>query len=253
MILRVIATGSSGNCYILEGRRSALVIECGVTPERLYRATPVSPSAIDGVLISHEHGDHAHYASRFAQMGLKIYASGGTLDAIGLSGASCAKVLRPMNLVKVGDFMVSPFGVRHDAAEPMGFFIIHDECGRLLFVTDTRSIEYNFRKYRPTHIMVEANYCEDVLDRNIASGAIDGSRARRVRDTHLSIEQACRLVKANETADLCTVTLIHLSSGNSNEEECRRRMQSTVALADVYVASAGLTVDLNPPFSLELK
>ncbi len=244
MILRVIATGSSGNCYILEGRNSALVIECGVTPERLFRSTTVPPSRIAGCLVSHEHGDHAAYAIRFVEMGLDIYASKGTLDAIGLSPAGHARQLRPMNLISVGEFLVCPFLVRHDAAEPMGFFIKHDECGPLLFVTDTRSIEYSFRKYRPAHIMVEANYCEDTLEHNIASGFIDGNRARRLRDTHLSIDNACALVKANETADLRTVTLIHLSNGNSNEAECRRRMGETLTLADVYVAAPGLTVDL---------
>lgn len=245
MQLKVIASGSTGNCYILEGRTTALILECGVPPERLMRSTSCPISRIAGCLVSHEHGDHAAYVGRYANLGLDVYASAGTLHAIGAAKDPRAHALLPMVSARVGEFTVRPFPLHHDAAEPFGYMVEHPEMGRLLFVTDTRQVDYSFRSYNVAHILCEANYSDDVLDANVLAGRIDGHRARRVRDTHLSLRGACELVKANETPALRTVTLIHLSAGNSDEGAFAQRMRQNVLLADVYIARAGLTVNLN--------
>lgn len=245
MRLTVLASGSAGNGYILEGRSSALIIECGVSPERMMRATDFPISKVAGCLISHEHGDHAAYAGRYAQLGLTICASAGTLEACKLPFSARLGRLEAMKMQRIGEFVVKPFDVRHDAAEPLGFIVEHPELGKLLFVTDTKFVPYTFKRERLDHILVEANYSDEVLDRNTLEGVIDGKRAARVRDTHMSLRAACDLVKANETPSLKTVTLVHLSSQNSSAEDFASRMRKTVVLADVYVAKAGLTIEMN--------
>ena len=249
MRLTVLASGSAGNGYILEGRNSALIIECGVSPERMMRATDFPISKVAGCLISHEHGDHAAYVRRYAEMSMPVYMSEGTAKALrekdGRLPAWATLPLAPMTVRRIGDWIVKPFDVRHDAAEPLGFIVEHPELGKLLFVTDTKFVPYTFKRERLDHILVEANYSDEVLDRNTLEGVIDGKRAARVRDTHMSLRAACELVKANETPSLKTVTLVHLSSQNSDAEEFARRMRRTVVLADVYVARAGLTVEMN--------
>ena len=249
MRLTVLATGSAGNGYVLEGRDTALIIECGVSPERMIRATDFPISKVAGALVSHEHGDHAAYVRRYAEMSIPVYMSEGTAKALREKDGrippwGCLPIA-PMSVRRVGDWVVKAFDVRHDAAEPLGFIIEHPELGKLLFVTDTKYVPYNFRKERLDHIMVEANYSDEVLDRNTLEGIIDGKRAARVRDTHLSLRAACELVKANETPALKTVTLVHLSSQNSEAENFARIVRRTVVLADVYVARAGLTVEMN--------
>lgn len=249
MKLTVLATGSAGNGYVLEGRTTALIIECGVSPERMIRATDFPISKVAGCLVSHEHGDHAAYVRRYAEMSMPVYMSEGTAKALrekdGRLPAWATLPLAPMTVRRIGDWVVKPFDVRHDAAEPLGFIIEHPELGKLLFVTDTKYVPYTFRKERLDHILVEANYSDEVLERNTLEGAIDIKRAARVRDTHLSLRSACELVKTNETPALKTVTLIHLSSQNSDAEEFARRMSKTVVLARVNVARAGMVVEMN--------
>ena len=243
MKLTVIGSGSSGNCYVLEGRHSALVIECGVAPERVFKSTSVLPSRVAGCLVSHEHGDHAGYAARFAALGMPVYASEGTLSALGMIGTRC-RSLTPMRPSMVGDWKVSPFEVVHDAVEPLGFIIEHPECGKILFVTDTRFVPLSFRLQRLDHIMVEANYSDDILDDNVLEEKVTMDRAVRVRRTHMSLRSACELVRANETPALKTVILMHLSSGNADAARFAREAAKSALLAQVYVAVAGLTVEL---------
>ena len=240
-----MGSGSAGNGYLLEGRTSALVIECGIPPERMFRRTQVQPSKIAGCLVTHEHGDHAGFAKRYAAMGMTIYASLGTLSAIGMTkDGSPARSLRSMEVSRIGEWTVDPFEVRHDAQEPLGFIVEHPECGRVLFITDTWFVQYNFRKFQLDHIMVEANYSDAILDDNVFERKVDADQAARVRRTHMSLRSACELVRANDNPNLKTVILLHLSGGNSDAEVFAREMRKTALLAYVHVANAGLSVEL---------
>ena len=245
MKLTVISSGSAGNGYVLEGRYSALLLECGVKPEAMMRLTSCQPSKVAGVLISHEHGDHAAYAGRYAALGMRLYASKGTIEGLSKVGRGAGIVpVQAMHPFRVGDFFIRPFDVRHDAAEPLGYIIEHDELGRLLFVTDTNYCPYSFRDFALDHIMVEANYDDRILDGNVANGVVEPSQAERTRRSHLSLRDACELVRANETAALKTVTLIHLSSRNADPREFVRRMEETALFARVNCARVGMTIEL---------
>ena len=245
MRLTVLASGSAGNGYILEGGSSALIIECGVSPERMMRATDFPISKVAGCLISHEHGDHAAYAGRYAQLGLTICASAGTLEACKLPFSARLGRLEAMKMQRIGEFVVYPFDIVHDAVEPLGFIIEHRECGRILFLTDTSFCKYNFQDMNLDHIMIEANYDDGLLNENIASGVVDAFRGERTRKTHLSIRQACDLIKSLQTADLKTVILIHLSQDNADADYFARKAAETALFAKIGVAVKGFTIELN--------
>ena len=246
MKLTVLASGSAGNGYLFEAKHSALLVECGVRPEVMIRQTSVPLSKIAGALVTHEHRDHAGYADRYAALGIKLYASVGTILAIkGIVPEYQASVLRPMGVRYIDEWKVMPFDVRHDAAEPLGFIIEHPEAGRILFLTDTAFCPYDFRALHLDHILVEANYDDGILDGNVASGLVDAAMAARTRRDHMSLRSACELIRADQTAELKTVILIHLSSQNADAAKFARRAEETALFAKIAVAKAGLTADLN--------
>ena len=245
MRLTVISSGSAGNCYVLEGRRSSLVLECGVRPERVAQELPkLRWQEIAGALVTHEHGDHASYAGRWAGLGVDVLASEGTLKAMGLYGERRTKTLRAMQPVWVGEFVVSPFMVHHDAAEPMGFVVDHPEMGKLLFVTDTQYVDLTFRALELDHIMVEANYDDRILEEKVGRGEMGIGQAQRVKRTHMSIGAACDLLRANETGSLKTAVLVHLSGRNGNASDFAARAERSLLFAKVHVAKAGLSIEL---------
>ena len=246
MRLTVLSSGSAGNGYVLEGRYSALLLECGVPPEAMMRRSSCPPSKVAGVLISHEHGDHAAFVGRYAGLGMRLYASKGTIEGLNKVGKqSNLSPVVAMHPFRVGDFYIRPFDVRHDAAEPLGFIIEHDECGRILFLTDTALCPYSFREFALDHILVEANFDDTILDGNVANGLVEPEQAERTRRSHLSLRMACELVDANQTAALKTVTLIHLSSRNACPQDFVRRMEKTALFARVDYARPGLSIELN--------
>lgn len=245
MKLTVLASGSAGNGYVLEGRTSALIIECGVRPERAFRQTGIQPSKVSGCLVSHEHGDHAEYMDRYARLGMPVFASAGTFMAKNLGSMPRAFSLKENRPAQVGEFYVMPFGVEHDAAEPLGFYISSDADGvRLLFMTDLRKVPFS-RCIVPHAVMIEANWSSDILDGRVGRGEEDIQRAARIKDTHLSLEGACSFVREIDGPALQNVILLHLSDRNSDAAEFAARMRENVRLAAVNVAAAGLTVELN--------
>lgn len=246
MKLTVIATGSTGNCYVLEGRRSALILEAGVPPEKMMAGTTLDMTKVAGVLLTHEHRDHAAFAARYAQLGLPLYCSTGTWACLSLpAGARCELLHNLEWRTDIADFEVLPFRTQHDAAEPFGYVIKHRELGTLVFLTDSRPIPYSFKAMKPDHIMVEANFDDGLLDDNVVAGEIDQAQATRVRSSHLSIREAMELVRANETASLKTVTLIHLSSRNADRPGFQKRMQDAVLFADVKAPRPGDIIYMN--------
>lgn len=244
MTLTILASGSTGNGYLFEARHSALLVECGVRPEDMMRRTAVPFSRIAGALLTHEHMDHAGYAARYAALGIPIYASRGTIEAVPLMNGT-VRTLRSMEVLYIDDWKVMPFDTRHDAAEPLGFIIEHPEAGRILFLTDTRCCPYDFRELGLDHILVEANYDDAILDGNVANGVIDAARAARTRGTHMSLRGACDLIKADQTAELKTVVLIHLSRHNADPAYFAEKAAETALFAKIAVAKAGLSIDLN--------
>lgn len=246
MKLTVLQSGSAGNGYLLQGRNTSLLIECGVRPEELFRQTDVLVSRIAGALVTHEHGDHAKYVRRYAALGIPIYASRGTLSGCGpLHGAARVHPITAMQTVHVGAFTVRPFDVVHDAAEPLGFIISHRECGRILFLTDTAYCKYDFHDFNLDHIIVEANYDDGLLDGNEVNGLVDPARAERTRRTHMSIRQSCELIRSFQTADLKTVVLIHLSKDNGSAALFAKKAEETALFARVFVATGSLSIDMN--------
>lgn len=242
MKMTVIASGSAGNCYILEGRNSALILECGVTPEKLMAGSTLKMSKVAGCLVTHEHGDHAGFVGRYLDLGLQVYASAGTCKA--LHDGRRIRKIPPMVPFMAGEFKVFPFRALHDAAEPLGFVISHPELGRLLFITDSSRVPFSFADMGLDHIMIEANYSDRILDEAVGDGSLTAERAQRVRHTHMSLDTALNYIAIHESARLRTVTLLHLSSNNADAHAFQEIVQKAVMFADVAVARPGLVVNM---------
>ena len=127
MELTVLGSSSRGNGYVLQNETEALIIECGVSLLEVKKAVGFNVSKIVGALCSHEHGDHAKYTHDFLHSRINVYMSHGTMKAIETKGTFLPLLMEAGNAVKIGSFTVLPFGVKHDAAEPLGFHVSVNE------------------------------------------------------------------------------------------------------------------------------
>src|SRR5437879_13912786 len=86
------------------------------------------PSEIDGILVTHEHGDHACGVFDFAAAhGATVYLTHGTLGALGAEGKVVEgvriSIISSKDVFSVNCMEVRPFTVPHDAREPVQFVL----------------------------------------------------------------------------------------------------------------------------------
>lgn len=218
MKIKVIASDSTGNAYLIAGVKDKILIECGVPMPRLLKGCGHDLGDVKGCLVSHEHGDHAKAAKDIIKAGTNIYASKGTLTAIGFLDSHRAKVLEPKKVAQIGEFDVLPFPVEHDAQEPFGFLIQNRITKtKVCFITDSYYCRYNFKGV--TAYLIEANYQEEILQANIDAGKLPGSMASRTRRSHFEIGRVLQFLKASDLVRTKRILLMHLSSGNSNAKQ----------------------------------
>ena len=129
MKLHVLGSSSSGNCYLFQSEKTGevLAVEAGVKFNKVKKVLDFNLNSIVGCIVSHEHGDHAKCVGDFINACIPCYMSQGTKHALGFSSSYWAKGLLPFEQVVINGFRVIPFPVQHDAAEPYGYLIRHEE------------------------------------------------------------------------------------------------------------------------------
>lgn len=241
MELTILGSGSTGNGYVLQNDKEALVLECGVPRAECLSALGWSTKRVAGCLITHEHGDHARFIEDYLPL-MPCYCSSGTAAAIEYRHAHRPKVIEPLRTIQVGGFAVRPIPAEHDAAEPFAYIIDHQDFGRLLFATDTYYLRYRIPNM--TNILIECNYSLPILNRNIESGLVPEQMKARTLNSHMSLEHLKEMLRANDLKHVVNIILIHLSPRNSHAEAF---VEEIVRLTGktTYAAHKGLTIPLN--------
>jgi phosphoribosyl 1,2-cyclic phosphodiesterase len=142
MKLTVLNSGSVGNCYILEGKTASLIIEAGVSFKKVKPVIDFKISRVNGVIVSHSHGDHSKFIGEYLSYSIPVYLSPETMSETGLVHHNFVPIM-PLSKVSVGEFMIMPFELKHDV-KCYGYLIKHSEMGTMLFATDTYYIPNTF-------------------------------------------------------------------------------------------------------------
>lgn len=149
------------------------------------------------------------------------------------------KQLTHKEKVRIGGFTILPLSVAHGDVECFAF-LIFTPCGQTIaFATDCEGFGYKF-KNQIHHIFVEANNDFDVMVDNACEGYNNSSQSQN----HMSIDNAIAFIRANYSATLQSVTLIHLSDTNSNEKEFVKRVKDEFGFDNVTAATSGQTIIL---------
>lgn len=245
MKLHVLGSSSSGNCYLFQSEKTGevLAVEAGVKFNKVKKVLDFNLNSIVGCIVSHEHGDHAKCVGDFINACIPCYMSQGTKHALGFSSSYWAKGLLPFKQVVINGFRVIPFPVQHDAAEPYGYLIRHEECGTVLFATDTYFLKYKFPGLN--NVMLECNYSKEILDANFTAGRIDKKRYERTIKSHMSYDNCLLTLQANDLSQVCNILLLHLSDNNSNATEFIHGIERLYPEIEITAATNGLSLTFN--------
>lgn len=240
MILKVLGSSSSGNCYILDNGNEALIIEAGIRFLDVKKALDFQIKNVVGCLITHQHNDHAKYIKNMADSGFYVLALPEVLTAKEING-SRVKALELGKGYKFGNFKIAPFSACHDVP-CVGYLIDHPETGRIMFLTDSYMCEYVFPGLN--HVLIECNYSDRKLIESINAGYTLPSQRNRLLTSHMELETCKGILKANDLSNVSNIVLLHLSENNGDEPVFTSEIQKVTGKV-VYVAKPGLIIHLN--------
>jgi phosphoribosyl 1,2-cyclic phosphodiesterase len=218
MNIQVLASGSSGNCIRVSDGTSSLLLDAGIPYRKIQQGLDFKMSEIEAVLLSSEHGDHSKAIPDLLKYGIDVWTSEGTAKALNITGHRLY-VIRSLQQFSIGNWLVMPFDVTHDTAEPLSYLICNG-LEKILWIAETEYVKYKFRGI--TTILCEANYSLDLIRQSVKEEAIAPELKNRVMRNHLSIENLVEFIKANDMSKLQEVYLLHLSMGNSDAEAFKK-------------------------------
>lgn len=231
MKLKVISSGSSGNAYILDNGNERLLLECGVKWSEIVKSLGYSLVGISGCLVSHRHLDHAKSIHKALTFQIPVYSCKDVCER-----HKGVILIEPNRKYRIGNFVVQPIPVKHNV-ECYAYLIEHPDCGRVLFCTDLSDFPYTIKGIN--HFLAEANFSEEILLERLCNNEVLRSQS----ENHLSIDKILEMLKRNVCADTNTVTLIHLSTENSDAEKFKAMVKEEVGI-DAEIAIAKLEVEL---------
>ncbi|MCD5001210.1 MBL fold metallo-hydrolase [Enterococcus saccharolyticus] len=240
--VQVFGSGSAGNGYLIDDGQSQLILETGVPFKRVQQMVGHDFARVAGILVTHEHRDHCKYIKSFIDgTTADIYATAGTIDAMYQDDVLKLKILNKYRFKSVnyrqtyiiGTWRVTPFETKHDVAEPCGFLIDNTAGDRLVFITDSYYVKYTFPKV--THMMIEANYADDIIESKLSSDKFSQQLKTRIKGSHFDLANTIEFVQKNRGKHLQEIYLIHLSDSNSNAQQFKQAIQQ-VSGVPVYIA-----------------
>ena len=232
MDIKVIASGSSGNAYLISDGYTNILLDAGIPFKQLQKTLDFKISSINACFVTHCHKDHSKAVKELMRASINVYASQGTINECGWAGHRI-KPMKAFETVHIGSMDTFAFDVEHDAPEPLGFVVkskVTDE--KLLYFTDTYYLKYRFTELN--YIMGECNYYYEKIAHDVGNDDFNENLAKRIIQSHMNLEHFLDLLKANDLSKVKQIYLLHLSDNNSDEELFKRKV-AELAGAEVYV------------------
>ena len=245
----ILGSGSAGNCALVETPQTRLLIDGGLSARQIgvrLAQCGVNPLEIDGILLTHEHGDHSGALNVWCkQFATPIYCNRLTAEILQKDAPELRKDWRLFvtgSEFTIKDITVQTFPVPHDAVEPVGF-VLHHGTDALGVLTDlgvaTKLVQERMRVAQT--VLIETNHDEKLLQNDTKR---PWSVKQRIMSRHGHLSNAAA---ANVLADLLggrlrRAVLGHLSRDCNSPELAVGTVQARLDEAganDVEVLCAG--------------
>ncbi len=228
----MLGSSSSGNSVALRSDEGVLLLDAGFALSSVrgrLEAAGVGLGEVRGLLVTHEHTDHARGVGRFLRLkGATVAANRGTAAALRASfGLEGVRTVQSGRVTSVGGFAVRPIPVPHDSADCSAFEVVADGK-RLLYATDLGAVPAAIVEAgkRADVAVFEANHDRTMLWAGpypqFLKERIAGGRG------HLSNELAGEAVAKMARGKLRHVVLAHLSQKNNRPERAVAAVRSAL-------------------------
>lgn len=256
--IRTLASGSSGNAALLSCGETHLLIDMGISCRKVCRSLAslgLTPEALGGVLITHEHTDHiGGLATYIKKYRTPICCTPDVSRQLAYRLAGIEPLLRPMELgetISFGEVEAEILPTSHDRPGSAAWHFTTPE-GRVGYITDTGTIveETGERLLGADLLVLESNHDVDML----RAGPYPYPLKKRILGEfgHLSNAAAAEYAVKSVRAGTRRILLAHLSHENNTPGKALETVGGALAEAglDVPLAAAPRDV-MSEAYALE--
>ena len=237
MNLISIASGSSGNCFLVATDNTTLLVDAGLSRKRIQEglnSVGYSLEDIDGILATHEHIDHIRGLGVISRRDkIQIYSTQGTLKGI-FDTKSLGKLNKDyFNLISInksftiGNIEIKPFETFHDVNEPCGYtFKKGTKKAGIITDTGTYSSDIIDELLDINALLIESNHDLEMLN----NGDYPYFLKERIKSNfgHMSNDTCSKLLNEILHDDLEGIILAHLSKDNNTPDKALKRIKSGI-------------------------
>lgn len=248
-----LGSGSSGNCCYIGTSRGGILIDAGIKREEVEATLAsygIKMEAIKGLLLTHDHSDHVHYAYNIVRNNkhIRIFCTNRVLNGL-LRRHSISKRIKEYHTpifkeipFKILDFDITAFDVPHDGLDNMGFSIDFDDR-RFVLATDLGAVTERARHYmsEADYLVIEANYDLQML---LHGKYPEYLKARIQTDHgHLDNMQTAAFLREICHGRLKYVFLCHLSKDNNTPQLALKAVREALEAEGLTVGNAQDTIE----------
>lgn len=246
-------SGSSGNSCYIGNYKGGIIVDAGVKTdfmEEILAANGVPMSHVKGILLTHDHYDHVHFAYNIVRQNkhMHIFCSNRVMNAL-LRNHSISKRIKEYHVpifkeipFNVAGMQVTAFDVPHDGSDNMGFFIEY-ATHRFAVATDLGAVTERAWHYlsMANYMMIEANYDLQML----LHGPYPQYLKARIQTDHGHLDNAHTAAFLNEVygSQMRYVFLCHLSKDNNTPETAVSTVRSALESKGIKVGNAMETIE----------
>jgi phosphoribosyl 1,2-cyclic phosphodiesterase len=235
MKLTVLGSGSTGNAVLIVAGNTRVLVDAGLSAKELVRRLALvgeDVQSIDGVLVTHEHGDHSGgLRVLLSSVDCPVYISAATHDAYVSERFNVSndeprrrskalkdrvEQIESSKDFRIGEIDFHPFTIPHDAVDNFGFTATHQGV-KIATVMDfghmTTLVTEQLRGCAA--IVIESNHSRDMLK---ACDSYPWDLKQRIlsRLGHLSNEDVADWIKDGFDGAAKYIVLAHLSQRANN-------------------------------------
>lgn len=251
-----LASSSKGNCVCIFDENTKILIDCGIPLidlENKLRLLKIDPHDINGILITHEHSDHIKSVGTISRKyNIPIYSHVDGIEKLTAKiGHIKSNMLFCFNDVpfKVGEFIINPFKLPHDAISCLGFNIFFQDK-KVSIATDLgyADDEIVSKLYDSRIVILEANHDEQrLLDNPHYSWFL---KRRILSDKgHLSNKSSAEVISKLAHHNVKQILLAHLSEENNTPEICYQTICQSLKKNGVIVGE-NIQIDIASPYNI---